>query len=399
MPDGTPGIAGGAGVVLLSAEDHLAATIRPRLETAAADLSRVMILRGVKKRDTGGQAENALERSFVLPHDIPRLERAMRKVDARLVVIDPLMAYLDSAVNSWSDQHVRRALAPLAALAERTGAAILILRHLNKASGMSAIQRGGGSIGIIGAARSGLLVAKHPDNPDHERVLASVKSNLGPPMPSQRFRLATPLRNVEGLEEDGLEDLADVPVVEWLGACELNATALLAKADTGAGEDAPTKVADATAWLREALADGPHLKQHIEQAAEADGIADKTLRHAREELEVVTVRKGYGAEMRTWWHLKEPDEPDEPDEMEKTSCDGDAPPVPPVLPSSTSFALAKREGRTEPEGQNCAPAPDITRQPSSRASRCPVTGGPHEYAIMRNAQGQLLCVECERPRE
>ena len=99
-------------------------------------------------------------------------------MEARLVVIDPLMAYLDSTVNSWSDQHVRAAFAPLTALAERTGAAILILRHLNKATGMSALHRGGGSIGIVAAARSGLLVAKHPDNPEDERIWRPPRATL-----------------------------------------------------------------------------------------------------------------------------------------------------------------------------------------------------------------------------
>ncbi len=234
-------------------------------------------------------------------------------------------------------------------------------------------------------------MAKHPDDPDHERVLASIKSNLGPPMPSQRFRLATPLRNVEGPWEDGLEDLADVPVVDWLGACELNATALLGDAYTRVGEAAPAKVEEAKAWLRGALADGPQLKDDIEQAAEADGIADKTLRHAREQLKVVIVRKGYGAAMRSWWSLKEPDESNE---AEETLGEGEAPPVAPVLPSSISFALPNREGITETEGQNCASSPDITRQPSTC---CPATGGPHEYALMRDAQGRLLCVACEQP--
>src|SRR6185437_6652384 len=158
-------------------------------------------------------------------------------------------------------------------------------------------------------------------NPDHERVLATIKTNLGPPMPSQRFRLATPLRNVEALGEDGLEDLADVPVVDWLGACDLNATALLVNAYSGGSEAVPTKVAEAKAWLREALADGPQLKDDIEQAAEAAGISDKSLRSAREQLKVITVRKGYGAAMLTWWSLKEPEDPND---AEETPGDGSA---------------------------------------------------------------------------
>ena len=303
MPDGSPGIEGGAGAVLLSAEDDLTATILPRLLAAAADMDRVELLRGAKTTDP--ETGQTLERFFLLPHDLPYLEEAIQEKAARLVVIDPLMAFLDGTVNSWRDQDVRAVLAPLAALAERAGAAILILRHLNKATGMSAIQRGGGSIGIIGAARSGLLVAKAPDDPDHERVLASSKSNLGPPMPSLRYRIATPLQDVEGLEEEGLEDLRDVPMVEWLGECDLNATALLAASASGAAGGTPTKIEEAMEWLRESLAAGPRLATEAQQEAVAAGIAPKTLRRAREQLKLITDRDDFGG--KAIWSLP-PDE-------------------------------------------------------------------------------------------
>ena len=126
----------------------------PRLDAAAADIERVEILRGAVAHDVVTAPRR--EHHFLLPQDIPWLEEAVQEKAAQLVVIDPLMAYLDAKANSWSDQHVRATLAPLAAVAERTGAAILILRHLNKASGMNPIQRGGGSIGIVAAARARL---------------------------------------------------------------------------------------------------------------------------------------------------------------------------------------------------------------------------------------------------
>ena len=246
MPLGAPGVADGAGVAgvagvaLLSAEDNIAATIIPRLRLAGADIARVGFVRNVPIVDA--TTEQTLQRSFVLPDDIPWLEKAIQRIAARLVVIDPLMSFLDGGVNSWRDQDVRRALAPLAALAERTGAAILILRHLNKATGGNPTYRGGGSIGIIGAARSGLLVAKHPDNPDHERVLTAIKSNLGPPMPSLRYQIVAPLSGIEGLEEEGIAQFEQTPVIEWLGESDLDAATLLA---ASAGEQAnPTKVAE-----------------------------------------------------------------------------------------------------------------------------------------------------------
>jgi RecA-family ATPase len=123
--DGAGGGAEGAvegGAVLLSAEDDLAATVRPRLRAAGADLQRVLAVQTVLTYDTATGQE--VERGFALPGDSPLLEAAIGEVEAKLVVIDPLMAYLDGRVNSWRDQDVRAALAPLARLArlaERTG--------------------------------------------------------------------------------------------------------------------------------------------------------------------------------------------------------------------------------------------------------------------------------------
>ena len=108
MPDGTPGLREGAGVVLLSAEDDPGVTIAPRLRTAGADLARVEGVRGMTMRDP--ETGLSLPRSFLLPQDIPQLEEVIERVWARLVVIDPLMAYLDDRVNSWRDQDVRAAL-------------------------------------------------------------------------------------------------------------------------------------------------------------------------------------------------------------------------------------------------------------------------------------------------
>jgi hypothetical protein len=385
MPDGSPGIAGGGGVVLLSAEDDAADTVRPRLDVAAADVARVLILHAAPAHDPA--TGEIVPRAFVLPRDIDILEAAIQRIEARLVVIDPLMAYLDSSVNSWRDHDVRAALAPLSALAARMGTAVLILRHLNKASGGNALYRGGGSIGIIGAARSGLLVAKAPDNPEHERILAGTKSNLGAPLPSLRYQLVAPLKDVEGLDEDGIEHLRHVPVVEWLGECALSATALLA-ASAGAEEEVnPGKLKEAVGWLSEVLADGPQLANELERASRAAGIAERTLRRAAVELKVGKQKVGGGTGAYSQWSLSPkmpeatagPDGPDEPDEPDESN-------------------LSKDGKGVQPSGMDMFGIDGHVWSAGEHAPRCPVTGGPHEYAKMRNAQGRLLCVECEQPR-
>src|ERR1043166_181412 len=106
----------------------------------------------------------------------------------RLLFRSVLFAYLPNRTNTYRDQDVRRALAPLAEMAERTGVAVICIRHLSKTPGGNALYRGGGAIGIIGGPRAGLLVAKDPDDPSLI-VLAQPKSNLGPPMPSLTYRI------------------------------------------------------------------------------------------------------------------------------------------------------------------------------------------------------------------
>lgn len=265
MPDGSPGVAGG--VVILSAEDSLSDTIRPRLEAAGADLARVVALSAI--RDTEG------ERLPELPLDLGGLERAVAESEAALVVIDPLMAYLGSEVNSWRDQDVRRALAPLAALAERTGCAVVIVRHLNKAAGGSAIYRGGGSIGIVGAARAAFVVAKDPDD-ESRRVLAPVKCNLAAPPPSRGFCLV----------ESGLGVR-----VEWLGESAHSADAILA---APAGEEERSALETAMGALREALAEGPRGALEARKDAKGAGVSDRTLDRAKARLPIRARKAGFG---------------------------------------------------------------------------------------------------------
>lgn len=156
--------------LLLNAEDSWHATLRPRLEAVDADLSYV---HAVTVRNDG------MESALTLPDDMAELERAVEKTGAKLVVIDPLSAHLPPSVNTWQDQSVRRALAPLARMAERRGCAVVVVAHLNKSNSKNVLQRIGASIGIPAAARSALYFAKDPGN-DKQRVLAHAKNNLGP---------------------------------------------------------------------------------------------------------------------------------------------------------------------------------------------------------------------------
>jgi len=276
FPDDTPTEA--AGVVLLTAEDGLADTIVPRLQVAGADLSRILSLATLP---AGGETE----RLTTLPDDIPTIEQAIEEVGARLVIIDPLMAFLGGDVNSYRDQDVRRALTPLAKMAERTSAAVVLVRHLNKSTGGQALYRGGGSIGIIGAVRSGLLVAKDPEDAQR-RVLASTKSNLGQPPTAWAYRL-------EGTENGA-------PRVVWLGESQHGAEALLTPPSS---EEDRTAKDDAKDFLQAALSGGCVEAAKVTQEAGTLGIAGKTLTRAKQALGVQSSRNGFGPGSRISWCL------------------------------------------------------------------------------------------------
>src|SRR5688572_2019819 len=133
-------------VIILSAEDDIYDTIRPRIDAAGGDPSRIASLLAVPDGSPFG-------RPFVIPGHVLLLEALVVHTNAALVILDPLVAYLQPGHSANSDQGMRRAFSALKKLAERTGAAIIVVRHLNKSTGANPLYRGGGSIGIIGAAR------------------------------------------------------------------------------------------------------------------------------------------------------------------------------------------------------------------------------------------------------
>src|SRR5215203_3298185 len=256
FPDGAgcePG-----GVVLLSAEDGLADTIRPRLDAAGADTSKILALATVPD-------ENGHDRLLSIPEDLPLIEKGIRRVGAGLLIVDPLMAFLSGDTNSHRDQDVRRALAPLAGLAERTGAAVLVVRHLNKAAANNPLYRGGGSIGIIGAARMAYVVGKDPQD-ENRRVLASTKNNRATPPQSLMF---------------GLEEAEGGSVrVNWLGPSEVSARDILATPQDQEHADAR---GEAVEFLEEVLVDGPVAASQVKEEAEDAGISERTLARAKKE--------------------------------------------------------------------------------------------------------------------
>jgi hypothetical protein len=249
-PDGTRATIGN--VIMVNLEDDLARTLRPRLGAAGADLDRVFMF------DDAGDG-------FTLPGDLDRLETAIVMHAAKLAIIDPLMAVLDGKVNSYRDQDVRRVLAALKALCGRTGCAVVLVRHLTKAAGGPAIHRGGGSIGIIGAARVGMLLAVDPKD-DSRRILATVKNNLGPFDPKKSTTWT----------------IAPGPRLEYAGTTDMSADELLQEQDEKRVRGRPEeKLSGAEDWLRKTLAAGPMPSAAFTERGKASGYSERTLERAR----------------------------------------------------------------------------------------------------------------------
>jgi hypothetical protein len=244
------------GVLLLCPEDGLADTIRPRVGAAKADLQRVFAYR---------------HSVLSIPENIPTIEREIKYTQAKLVIIDPLSMYLSEKINSHNDQSVRRALGPLALLAEKTDTAVVVTRHLNKSGGTSPMYRGGGSIGIVGTARNAMMICKDPINKAH-RVLAPYKTNLGVDTPSLKFELVS---------------VGAVAKVNWLGTSEYSAEDLLVSAiRTPDDPEESSALEDAIEFLREMLATGEVLASEVYRDGASEGHSKATLRRAEKTLKV-----------------------------------------------------------------------------------------------------------------
>jgi hypothetical protein len=268
-------------VLLSSAEDDLIDTIRPRIDAAGGDPQRIVSFSAVPDGET-------ISRPLALPADILLLEALVRYFAAALVILDPLVAYLRPGGRGTGHQNLRHTLTALKETAARTGCAIVVVRHLNKSGSTNPLYRGVGGIGIIGAARAGLLLTADPDDPDR-RVLAVTKGNLTRPAPSLAFRLEDHAGN-------------GVARVVWEGESPWTATQLLQAQATEHGDASPSAVQVARALLRETLADGPRPAREVRREAAARGIGYTSLTAARK-AEGVTAHKERVAHGQWIWTL------------------------------------------------------------------------------------------------
>lgn len=266
-PDNTPAVPP-AHVLLLQSEDGLADTVRPRLDALGGDASRVRVLGDVPEG-------NGHERLFSLEQDLDKIKPVLVKGLAELLVIDPLSAYLGRKIDSYKDADVRRVLAPLAKLADETGAAVIAVMHLTKNSERQALYRPGGSIAFVATARMILVVAKDPED-YRRRLLFVIGSNLGRESDALAFRIS----------DSG---------VEWDGPTEVDVEAVLGAAAARPSERPAVRLDEAVAFLKGELANGPRPVDEVKKLASARGHKPTTLEKAKRQLGVQTsVRPGGG---------------------------------------------------------------------------------------------------------
>lgn len=249
-------------MIFQTAEDGLGDTVKPRLLSAEADLERVLVI---------DDADNPLTLAD------ERIENAIRENNARLVIIDPLQAFLGANVDMNRANEVRPIFRRLADVAQAANCAIVMIGHLNKAAGSQSTYRGLGSIDITAVVRSLLFIGKVRTDPT-TRVIVHEKSSLAPPGQSLAFSLG---------DEKGFR---------WIGAYDISAEDLLAG---GEGSKTELKQEQAAKLIEQFLSEGRKVSiAEINKEAAERGISERTVRLARNSMgdKIASERQG-----KDWW--------------------------------------------------------------------------------------------------
>jgi hypothetical protein len=318
--------------IYVTVEDDAEDTIVPRILAAGGDPARFHLVRKLS-----------------LPAEVERLEATAIGLKARLIVIDPLMAYLGDGVKSNDDHLVRRALEPLADMAARLDVAIVLIRHLNKRVGDDAIYRGGGSIAFTGLARSVLAVGRDPD--DHDRmILAPIKLNVARRPPSLAYRIVA----------DGPFDPARIA---WEGTSDRSAEDLIGRTREEAGGQSKTgELASAMRRLLESHGGSMPAGKACEALKKQgfDISSQDNLGRARAQAGVKSAKAGYAD---GWvWSISssagrsEPSVPSEPwqSNPSKTPKSPKTPTKTPKTPISSSKEEAVSSSREPSQSQSAA---------------------------------------------
>nr|WP_170773936.1 AAA family ATPase [Ruegeria lacuscaerulensis] len=245
-------------VLYFSQEDDPAYTIRPRVEDMGGDLDRVKVHTGDSIFDEAGMSV---------------LKREVRRWKPDLIIVDPLVAYIDASTDFYKSNEVRPILRALTQIAEKGNCALLPIRHLVKTKTTKALYQGGGSMDFIAFVRSALRVAQHPDDLDR-RVLVHFKHNLSQRGESLMYEIVK-------------QGPGKRPRVEWKGTTGISIEDL----HDGPGKQS-SELDRAVSFLRQYLAKGPVAAKDVELQAEAKSLSKRTLDRAKEALSVKSEKEG-----------------------------------------------------------------------------------------------------------
>ena len=246
-------------VIYQTAEDGLGDTIKPRLLSADADCSRVLVID---------------DKDIPLTMRDSRLEQAIIETKAKLVVLDPIQGFLGANVDMHRANEIRPVMKHISELAEKYRCAVVLIGHMNKCSIGKSAYRGLGSIDFQAAARSVLVVGRIKDEPE-TRVICQIKNSLAPEAKPIAFKLG---------KDSGFE---------WLGEYDITADELLS------GSAKSTKKQAAIDFLEALLSDGHKCQTEIMKTAKEKGFSEKTMRNAKEELKIKSIRKNN----KWYWNL------------------------------------------------------------------------------------------------
>jgi putative DNA primase/helicase len=276
-------------VIILSAEDDAADTIRPRLDAAGADPNHIHALQAIKQVDGDGR------RSFDLTRDIEHLEQTIYEVgDVKLVIIDPISAYMGQPgkVDTHRNTDVRAILAPLQDLASRLGVAVIVISRLTKGGRDGALARVTGSGAFVAAARAAFIVEKEKDEDNKDtgrRLFLPAENNIGDDTTGFAYTIVMKPTATHGLH---------APAIEWEDeTVSITADEALAPAS---GEKSGGAF-DARNFLKECLSNGPMPQKQIEAAAAQRGFTVDQLKYAKRRLGVEARKEGFGKDGAWAW--------------------------------------------------------------------------------------------------
>lgn len=261
-------------VVILSAEDDINDTILPRLNASGANINKIIAIQGVKHKNEKNK------QYFDLTKHIPQLEKAIKMMlDVKLVIIDPLSAYL-GATDSHKNSEVRGCLGPLAEMASKHKVAVLGISHLTKNTAIKSVYRVLGSVAFLAAARAVWAVAQDKDDPNR-RLICPIKTNLSVSPTSMAFKII------------------DGAVAVESGIINMTAEDIL-----GDDNEEKSTIRAAANWLQETLTDEPMKIKDLVKIGKDEGFNQRMIYRAATKLNIKRGSTGFGKEKKTVWTLQ-----------------------------------------------------------------------------------------------